>query len=153
MNPIRVEHYTDDPDWRLRPIVLVLEPFQFKPAGALYTSPLDSTYSWRLWCEDNEFGIGRYRILLDIDAAGVLHIDTAADSEKLAWRTLPNAPTLRHIDFSAMRDAGVTAIWLTAQGESETRYGDPLRSLYGWDCETIAILDDRIILDWRRCDA
>ncbi len=146
---IQVEHYTDDPAWALRPIALSIVPFQFKPLGALYTSPVDSDHGWRQWCADNEIGLGRFRIVLDVDMSHAVIVDGPDNLPRLAWLRHAHAPTLRDIAFSWMRECDVTAIWLTANGERTTRFSDPYYHLGGWDCETVAILDERIIQTWR----
>ena len=43
-------------------------------------------------------------------------------------------------DFEGMVRAGIDAIWLTAHGESATRFSRPY-SLYGWDCESVLIMN------------
>ena len=140
-----VEHFTDDENWELRPIVLTPNPFQYKPSFALYTTPVDSQHSWRQWCMENNFVIGRYRIVLEIDAERILKIDGVDDLGRLAWRQVEQAAMLRDIDWIGMREDGIGGVWLTEKGEIETRYSSPQRSLYGWDCETVAILDEGIV--------
>lgn len=46
-------------------------------------------------------------------------------------------------DFEAIHEAGVDAVYLTQQGERETRFNDP--SLYGWDCECVLVMNSEAI--------
>lgn len=43
-------------------------------------------------------------------------------------------------DFEAMIRSGIDAIWLTPKGERETRFSHP-KNLYGWDCESVLIMN------------
>lgn len=148
-----VEHYTAEVAWTLRPVVLSSTPFQYKPTGALYTTPVGSSHSWRQWCEEEAVHVEqlRYRVELEIDTTGLVVINIASDLDKLPWVTWEKAPMLRHVDWFGMKQDGVTGVWLTAWGEMETRWGPLTRNLYGWDCETVAILDERIVRRYAVC--
>jgi len=145
---VRVQHFTNNAEWSLRDIVLNDNKWQFKPNGALYTSPVDSIYGWKDWCDENEYSRGKLRVVMEVLEIGIVVIDSIDDLEKLAWERDENAPTLKHINWPKMHADGANAIWLTAKGEMETRWCDPYRNLYGWDCETLAILDRKIISRW-----
>lgn len=49
------------------------------------------------------------------------------------------------IDFESLTYSGVDAIWLTANGQSKTRWSQP-HSLDCWDCESILVLNPNCIL-------
>lgn len=103
---------------------------QNKPLGGLWTSPIESSYGWKDWSEDNDFGdLSRsFKIKFSGD---VLIIDNEADMLNLPWIDD------RTIDFTLI-DAD--AIHLTEKGEHDTRLTWP-KSLYGWDCETFLIFN------------
>ena len=61
---------------------------------------------------------------------------------KLLWREVHGL--FQAIDFEAMVQRGIEGIYLTEKGQIDTRWTSP-RSLYGWDCETILILNENCI--------
>jgi hypothetical protein len=78
------------------------------------------------------------------------------DLNKLIWLPLPEIRELvkrlgftvpygmEIIDFEGMKGNGIDAIWLTEAGQWETRHTYP-RNLYGWDCETIFIMNESCV--------
>ena len=157
-----VEHYTYEQDWKLKLITIARATspdrpgLWIKPSGALYTSPVNSKYGWRHWTKDENFGLGVFRVELSVDMTHpYVKIDTLADMERLPWRKFSPPGTelnLYYVDYGKLVDQGIEFIWLTERGQSETRLTWP-RNLYGWDCETVAILDTRCIKNWWMEDA
>ncbi len=112
-----------------------------KPKGGLWTSPVDSEFGWKDWCvaedfrscnKENSFKV-RFK-----DDAKVAIIDTYEDMDKLPLQDdrfhsilMPNFESLA-ID--------IDAIWMTAEGQWATRMSHP-KSLYGWDCESVLIMN------------
>ena len=135
---MRLRHYSES-DYskaKFNPISDI--PFRNKPGGGLWTSPVDSEHSWVDWCESVNFrACDKY---YDVDFYGkLLTIDNERDLDLLPWIEHEG----RHfVSFQALCALGFTydAIHLTAKGERETRFSNPL-SLYGWDCETVLILN------------
>lgn len=113
-------------------------PFRNKPKGGLWTSPVASKYGWIDWWEENEFGeLGSF---FEIEFTGtVFVIDSVNDMNKLPWIDLDGHS---FISFQAMCAIGFTydAIHLTEKGQMDTRFTHP-RSLYGWDCETVLVMN------------
>ncbi len=146
---MKVEHFTDEKNWILRPIRPQRTLFQSKPRWALFTSPIGSSYSWKEWCEREDYHLGKYRIILDIDPSNLLVINGPTDVRDHIPIVTRERPQLRHFDFYKLWRSGVTGIWLTELGEQNTRFPpNHTYSLYGWDCETIAIMDTKIIWKW-----
>jgi len=110
-------------------------------SSGLWASPIDAAYGWKEWATDNDFiteSLNEW-MTFRLSNANVLVINSEADLEHLLWDE--NHPVYAQgIRFGDMRDQGVQAIYLTARGERETKWG-LLRSLYGWDCESVVILD------------
>ena len=110
-----------------------------KPKGGLWTSPVNSGYGWRHWCEDNEFNASLLKKSFQLRFEGcLLTIDSVQDLEKLPWIDLSYGrcfPLWEAIEF-----CGVDAIHLTERGEQETRFSSP-HNLYGWDCETVLVMN------------
>lgn len=113
-----------------------------KPNGGLWTSPVDSAYGWRHWCEAESFGdLTKY---FDIGFKGrVLIIDSEADLDKLPW--CEPSEHWRFPIFEPLTFMGVDAIHLTERGQEETRWSHP-RSLCGWDCETVLVMNADCLL-------
>lgn len=114
----------------------------FKPKGGLWTSPINSNYGWSDWCKQNNFRSCDLRNSFTIslnDDAKILMIDSRNDLINLPiinkWVSYPDFELLAQ-EFDAIK--------LTIKGEAETRFTKPL-SLYGWDCESVLILNSKCI--------
>lgn len=110
----------------------------FKPTGGLYTSPINSKHSWKKWCIDNEFNTEALREELTISFQGrAIIVNSYEDLIKLPRRdTYPSCRTW--LNFELIKDRA-DAFYLTEQGEIDTKFSNP--SLYGWDCETLYIMN------------
>jgi hypothetical protein len=74
-------------------------------------------------------------------------IDCIEDTDDLLW--VPG--TYReYIDFEVLAQS-VDAVHLTVEGEAKTRYTEP-RGLYGWDCETVLVLNPNSIIHFSQSD-
>lgn len=114
-----------------------------KPLGGLWTSPVDSKWGWVDWNRSEEFvechKSNSFTLRLK-DEAKVLVIDKAED--------LLDLPVLRYgmslsLDFEAIAKEW-DAIWLTNRGQIKTHRSYPI-DLFGWDCETVLILNQKCI--------
>jgi len=120
----------------------------FKPKGGLWTSPIDSKYGWKNWCQDNEFGdLSEY---FELEISGVIcTINSVYDLQKLPILRNKEFWPYNYIDFQLMKRNGIDAIHLTEKGERTTRFtmwDDCDVSLYGWDCETVFIMNKDCIM-------
>jgi len=153
---MKVIHYTDKKDWSLKPIKITNpwkgDGLSIKPLGGIWCSPSNSKYSWKDWCKAESFGRGKYRVELDVDLTNFVIIDSVEDClSRLIW-VEPKNRINSCIDFEQMKSNGVTGIYLTDKGQAETRFMTPYsKSLYGWDCESLVILDEKAILSWKLC--
>jgi hypothetical protein len=145
---MKVVHYTK-PFFKLHPITIKNGDGKtglfIKPHGGLWCSPLDSAYGWIDWCRGESYGDidHEQRVILDVDMSNFVVIDSIEDMEtKLIWRQVHGL--FGAIDFEAMVQQGIDGIHLTEKGQIDTQWSHP-RSLYGWDCETILILNERCI--------
>lgn len=149
-NTIIVEHCGSDHLRTIDPVCTEETCVFPKPkGGGLWTSPTDTDNSWRDWCTSENFNMGRLEksFRLEVSTENLLVIDCYEDLEETMIRT--------HI--IERREDGLTyfkweellkkydGIWLTVKGEAETRYAHPC-SLYGWDCETVFLFNDRPII-------
>jgi hypothetical protein len=115
-----------------------------KPKGGLWTSPVNSEWGWKHWCEAENFRDcneeNSFKLLLNFDAK-VFIIDSLND--------LKNAPLVdykigssykkMYLDFETLAKT-YDAIWLTEKGQSQTHLSRPI-NLYGWDCESVLIMN------------
>jgi len=116
-----------------------------KPTGGLWASPINCLYGWKEAATDME--IGDFETSFEITIEGnILVIDSFEDLEKLPHITEELGPfaILEVPDFEALLLDGVQAIFLTEKGQNETRLTTP-RNLYGWDCESVLVLDKECI--------
>ena len=119
-------------------------PLHNKPKGGLWTSPVDSKYGWWNWCEDESFGDTTKSFEVDFKGTFFV-IDSVDDMNKLPWIELKG---FSFVSFQALCANCFTydAIHLTEKGQNETRLTYP-RSLYGWDCETVLVMNPDSIIE------
>jgi hypothetical protein len=145
---MRVIHYSKDSDFTIKPIVIKNGALPIKPYGGIWASPEDSRYRWTEWCNAEQFGDleKKYKIILEIDIERFITIDVASDLEKLPWYTISGF--IEMIDFEKLKKEEVDGIFLTEHGQEATRFSRFLggkHDLYGWDCESILIMNERCI--------
>ena len=120
-------------------------PFSVKPVGGLWASPKDipEAYTWKKWCEDNAFrecdDADSFSFTL-IPDANVFLISHASDLKKLP-KTDENyifGGESVYIDFEQCLRDGIDAIHLCCVGGLGH---DLYFSLYGWDCDSLLVLN------------
>ena len=114
-----------------------------KADGGLWASRVDAEYSWKDWCESSGFDADfstHFEFRLNEDAR-ILVIDK---SEKL--KELPKAksifehPTFILLDFEELsKQYDAIEVLITKDGQL---YWD----LYGWDCDSIFIMNPDVII-------
>ena len=112
-----------------------------KPEGGLWTSPVGSEFGWYEWCIEEGFSLHSLDsgyFLLTV-CGNILTIDSYDDLGRLPW--ISDERNYSHIDFESI---DYDAIHLTIRGELKTRFSSP-RDLYGWDFETVLILNPSAI--------
>lgn len=133
-----------DPE-KAKPVKNHRQPFTKPENGSgFWTSPVNSVYGWVRFCRDAEFETGsldQYFLVQLSHAARVMTIKTESDLDRLVW--IESGP-FAGIDFEAVAK-DFDAIHLTWTGQLATRMTYP-RNLYGWDCETVLILNPGIII-------
>lgn len=100
-----------------------------KPDGGLWTSPVNSKYGWKHWCDAEQFRDCKEEesfILRFNEGTSVYKIDCVRDLEALPMvedfisRPIPNFEKIC-LEYDS--------IWLTKEGQWRTRHSKP--SLYG----------------------
>jgi hypothetical protein len=152
MNPGKLIHYGDK-EFKPRKFLPISNAGWIKPKGGLWTSPLDSKHSWKQWCEAENFGNCSKEAFFIIELkeeARILKVDSPYDLKQ--WPQVEESnPYLKNMnrflpDFETLTKS-YDAIWLTEIGETSTRFGfHDKYSLYGWDCETVLILNKESIV-------
>lgn len=146
---MRVVHFSKKAKFQLRPIEIKNDPEHGpwnKPRGGLWASPLAAGFSWEDWCQDETFGdsSSQLKVILEIDTRNFIIIRNEADLNKLPWFHVVPEIKLEAIDFEKLVTDGVNGIYLTEQGQWNTRFSYP-RALFGWGCESVLILNERCI--------
>jgi hypothetical protein len=116
--------------------------YRNKPCGGLWTSPIDSEYGWKDWSGANDYGDLSEHFVVKFSGSMII-IDSYKDMLEMPW---VNHSGRDFISFQAYCPGyfEYDAIHLTAKGEEETRFSHP-KDLYGWDCETVLILNPESI--------
>lgn len=120
-----------------------------KPIGGIWASPINAKLGWKQWCVSEEFRINKlstsFEFYLD-DNARVCHIKSVDDLRKLP-RLQGLDSTLYCIDFEKAM-VKYDAIELHLSDEINDDYLDGLYfRLYGWDCDSILIMNPNIIMN------
>jgi hypothetical protein len=119
-----------------------------KPIGGLWTSPVDSNWGWKDWCKYEDFrecnDDNSFRLKF-IEGSKILIIDSLDDLIKLPKYKCEYGREYPDFEFISKIFDGIL---LTEKGQNETRYSRPL-SLYGWDCESILILNKKCCYEIR----
>lgn len=115
--------------------------FLSKPFGGLWASPVESDYGWRDWCEAEDFrrcDIENSFMFTLRDDANVLYIDS-----RDCLSDLPKQKCYRDLwcmlDFEKLMGT-YDAIELTLSSDIALRF-----VLYGWDCDSIVILNPYVV--------
>lgn len=147
-----VEHFGSD---KLQPIMPVKNArYSLKPAyGGLWTSPIDSDYTWQKWCINESFSLDKLKksFRLNISVDNLLVIDSIRDFEECIVKNaarktnIGGGTVLLSIDYEALSQR-YDGIWLTGKGLIETRRIQPL-GLFSWDCETVLLFNEHPIIE------
>ncbi len=151
-DPLKFEAVSDS-DW-VKPwaVSRAVDPrtgrtFKRKGSAGLWASPIASSWGWKDWCVSEQFNLERLAKSFLVRITGnILTINTVEDLDFLAWKPSKSitGPSFQGIEFAKMRDSGIDAIFLTERGQNATRLSSP-RNLYGWDCESVLVMNPGII--------
>lgn len=116
--------------------------FFVKPSGGFWASPVDAKWGWKDWCEAEDFREcnieNSFKFTLK-DTANVTHIHSVDDLEMLP-KIGSNVTDQVLLDFEKLCNDGVDAIELHLSDDNELYW-----VLYGWDCDSILIMNPDII--------
>lgn len=137
---------------RFIPIKNVSYPW-VKPHGGMWSSPVNSDNTWEDWCLGNGFRIEKldkqFRFIL-AEGSKVLRIRSNKDLDELYSRgykrhELDQYPylhddSLYYLDFEKILANGYDGIQVTITNETYW-------SLYGWDCDTLLVLNPDCVIE------
>lgn len=117
-----------------------------KPSGGLWASPTNAERGWRDWCEDNDFrecnDMNAFKFTLS-PTAKVFHIHTC-EQAKMLKQNKDNPivnPRWVYIDFEeAIKQYDAIELHLSDNFELYWL-------LYGWDCDSIIIMNPDIVVE------
>lgn len=121
-----------------------------KPTGGMWTSAVGAGYGWKDWNESSQFRecdeANSFRFTLREDA-NVLHIYNVDDLAELPRNEEYKGFSSSYLlDFEKLLEQGVDAIELHLSEEKEHECMEGLYwKLYGWDCDSILIMNKDII--------
>ena len=121
------------------------QDYMNKPIGGLWASPVNAEYGWKKWCEDNDMFTKNmnesFKFRLKWNAE-VWHIHNKGDVE-----TMPEAKSQHGFkstffvpDFEELLNTGIDAVELHFSEDPEL-----YMTMYGWDCDSILILNRDVI--------
>jgi hypothetical protein len=115
-----------------------------KPKGGLWTSPINSEYGWKHFCDSEHFREcneeNSFKLKFKYGTKIVI-IDSVGDLNNMPKQYCVEKNFFKdNIDFELLVKYGIDAIWLTTKGQWATRLSQPM-NLYGWDCDTVFIMN------------
>ena len=118
-----------------------------KPFGGFWASPLDTSYGWSDWCRSQPYYYDDkvYLTFSLSDKANVVHIRNEEDLLKMPMVEKCLVYGIVCIDFEKMSNDGIDAIELHLMDKGSFNHGLNF-ALYGWDCDSILIMNPKIIL-------
>lgn len=137
------------------------EPGKFKPivncnydwtkprSGGLWASPVDAEWGWKQWCSSEDFETERlvssFTFTLSPEAR-VCHVRTINDLRKLPKRQHMINSMYYLIDFEkAMQEYDAIELHLS-EDIGDSWEGSLYFKLYGWDCDSILIMNPEVIV-------
>ena len=128
-----------------------------KPRGGFWACSCNAVNSWKKWCIDNDFHrkcddrVSFYFRIFPI--ANILTIATLEDCQKLPIRCT-ELMLKKVIDYKACLEQGIDAIEYKYDLACESDEFDAIDDvMWGWDCDSILILNPAIILPYEPVDA
>lgn len=128
-------------------------PLFSKPTGGLWASDVNAKFGWKDWCQsqgysadtEGTFGYSEdncFKFTLS-DNANVVSIKSNKDiaALPLVKNTLPFELPMTCIDFEECVRRGIDAIELYLSENRELYW-----SLYGWDCDSILVMNPDVVV-------
>lgn len=116
-----------------------------KPYGGFWASPKDAKWGWKDWCEAEEFRECKESNAFCFTLRDDAHVLTIVSTEQV--RSIPQQNNERFrtlwqaFDFETLVNSGVDAVEVSLSADWNLYY-----ELYGWDCDSILIMNPEIIV-------
>lgn len=125
-----------------------------KPVGGLWASRKDASFGWKDWCEREDFEecVDSNSFLFTIkDESKIATISDLSQLHRLPIikdQLSPFAPFGFNIDFEKCVQTGIDAIELCWYGDEfkNISSGNLYSALYGWDCDSIVVLNPDAVI-------
>lgn len=117
-----------------------------KPWGGPWASPVDAPFGWKQWCEREEFALHRFVHSFTFTLSPEAKVLTIGST--LDLHGLPHGGNfgldlgMVCLDFEELLRRGYDAVELELSRDWELYW-----KLYGWDCDSIVILNPNIIVE------
>jgi len=125
------------------------EEYRNKPKGGLWASPIDSKYGWKQWCEDEQFREcnDENSFIFELKPeAKIYQINCKEDILKLQKIEYAMMRSNIYPDFEQIKESGIDAIQFNLSNDNEGTFDDSMYfALYGWDCDSLLVLNKHII--------
>lgn len=124
-----------------------------KPKGGLWASRIDASFGWKDWCREECFrecfDSNSFKFTIK-DGYSVCTISTMQQLIRLLRQNVKPDPYISEypVDFVKCLDMSIDAIELCWYGKEykDISSGDLYRALYGWDCDSIVVLNPDAVL-------
>ena len=116
-----------------------------KPYGGFWASPKDAEWGWKDWCEAEEFRECKESNSFCFTLRDDSKVLTITNTEQL--RSIPQQNCegflmlWKALDFETLESSGVDAVEVNLSADRNLYY-----ELYGWDCDSILIINPEIIV-------
>lgn len=111
-----------------------------KPYGGFWGSPVDTDNGWKDWCESERFRKCREEesfVFSLKPEARVLYLREPEDLKGLPTQVENEMTTWTSLDFERLVEDGWDAV--------EVEIGPLWWQLYGWDCDSILIMNPEVV--------
>jgi hypothetical protein len=118
-----------------------------KPHGGLWASAVDATWGWKDWCKENDFmdctedNSFSFHLAPTANVLVIDNIDCLEDLPRAECGEFSHDLWVS-LDFEKLRDSGVDAIEYVLSADQRLYW-----ALYGWDCDSILIMNPDIIVE------
>lgn len=122
-----------------------------KPQGGLWASRQDASFGWKAWCEAEQFRYyddhDSFKFILK-DETKIAIINSMVDLRRLPTIESSSAIFDICINFEECLRRGFDAVELCWYGYEyiDKRVDDMYNGLYGWDCDSIVVLNPEAIV-------
>ena len=120
-----------------------------KPSGGLWASRLDSKYGWEKWAKNNEIDFCDLTKSFQFKISNSAKILTIDNVNKLKKLPLIKKDLSKEIGLSNQIDFEKLAMKYDAIEVLISKDEELYFALYGWDCDSILVLNPNVIITYK----